>query len=135
MPIVNARPDVSSLKLSELDEFLIIANNGLWDFVSYQTAVDIARSERNDPMIAAQKLRDFAISYGSEGTTMIMVISVAGMFSPRGQEKDNPLQDVELFFTTTQEPQKTKSGTMRPADWTLRSRHPLDRSCSLSRTL
>ena len=97
VPIVNARPDVSSLKLSELDEFLIIANNGLWDFVSYQTAVDIARSERNDPMIAAQKLRDFAISYGSEGTTMIMVISVAGMFSPRGQEKDNPLQDTELF--------------------------------------
>ena len=97
LPIVNARPDVSSLKLSELDEFLIIANNGLWDFVSYQTAVDIARSERGDPMIAAQKLRDFAISYGSEGTTMIMVISLACMFSPRGQEKDHPLQDVELF--------------------------------------
>ena len=97
VPIVNARPDVSSLKLTELDEFLIIANNGLWDFVSYQTAVDIARSERNDPMIAAQKLRDFAISYGSESTTMIMVISLAGLFSPRGQEKDNPLQDAELF--------------------------------------
>jgi len=96
LPIVNARPDVSSRKLSELDEFLIIANSGLWDFVSYQTAVDIARSERADPMIAAQKLRDFAISYGSEGTTMIMVISLAGMFSPRGQEKDH-LQDVELF--------------------------------------
>jgi adenylate cyclase len=94
VPIVNARPDVSSLKLSELDEFLIIANNGLWDFVSYQTAVDIARSERADPMIAAQKLRDFAISYGSEGTTMIMVISMAGMFGLRGQD---PLQDVELF--------------------------------------
>ncbi len=97
LPIVNARPDVSSLKLSELDEFLIIANNGLWDFVSYQTAVDIARSERADPMIAAQKLRDFAVSYGSEGTTMIMVISLAGMFTPRGQEKDHPLQDGELF--------------------------------------
>ncbi|KAI0301034.1 hypothetical protein B0F90DRAFT_1810245 [Multifurca ochricompacta] len=97
LPIVNARPDVSSLKLSELDEFLIIANNGLWDFVSYQTAVDIARSERADPMTAAQKLRDFAVSYGSEGTTMIMVISLAGMFSPRRQEKDHPLQDGELF--------------------------------------
>lgn len=97
LPIVNARPDVSSLKLSELDEFLIIANSGLWDFVSYQTAVDIARSERADPMIAAQKLRDFAISYGSEDTTMIMVISMAGMFAPRGQEKDHPLQDAELF--------------------------------------
>jgi adenylate cyclase len=97
LPIINARPDVSSLKLSELDEFLIIANNGLWDYVPYQTAVDIARTERGDPMIAAQKLRDFAVSYGSEGTTMIMVISTAGLFSSRGQEKDHPLQDVELF--------------------------------------
>ncbi|KAN0138351.1 Protein phosphatase 2C domain containing protein, partial [Lactarius tabidus] len=97
LPIVNARPDITSLKLSELDEFLIIANNGLWDFVTYQTAVDIARSERGDPMIAAQKLRDFAVSYGSEGTTMIMVISLAGMFAQGGQEDDYPLQDLELF--------------------------------------
>lgn len=80
LPVVNACPDVVAWELSELDEFVIIGNRGLWDFVSYQTAVDIARSERDDPMIAAQKLRDFAISYGAEGTTMIMVISVAGLF-------------------------------------------------------
>ena len=97
LPIVNARPDITSLKLSELDEFLIIANNGLWDFVTYQTAVDIARSERGDPMMAAQKLRDFAVSYGSDGTTMIMVVSLAGIFTQREPENDYPLQDVELF--------------------------------------
>ncbi|KAI0047904.1 PP2C-domain-containing protein [Auriscalpium vulgare] len=81
LPVVNARPDVAAVTLTELDEFIIIGNNGLWDYVSYQTAVDIARSERADPMIAAQKLRDFAISYGAEGTTMIMVISFASLFS------------------------------------------------------
>jgi adenylate cyclase len=96
IPVVNARPDITSTVLSELDEFLIIANNGLWDFVTYQTAVDIARSERGDPMIAAQKLRDFAVSYGSEGTTMIMVISLAGLFVQHEHENDYPLQDVEL---------------------------------------
>ncbi|KAI0058114.1 PP2C-domain-containing protein [Artomyces pyxidatus] len=85
LPVVNARPDVSAMQLSELDEFIIIGNNGLWDYVSYQTAVDIARSERADPMIAAQKLRDFAISYGAEGTTMIMVISTASLFSSRSR--------------------------------------------------
>ncbi|EKM54878.1 uncharacterized protein PHACADRAFT_259045 [Phanerochaete carnosa HHB-10118-sp] len=79
-PIVNARPDVITWELSELDEFVIIGNRGLWDFVSHQTAVDIARSSRDNPMIAAQKLRDFAISYGAEGTTMIMVISVSDLF-------------------------------------------------------
>ncbi|KAG6810688.1 hypothetical protein H0H92_010744 [Tricholoma furcatifolium] len=77
MPAVNAGPDVFTYHLTLKDEFVIIADRSLWDFVSYQTAVDIARSERADPMIAAQKLRDFAISYGAEGSTMIMVIGLA----------------------------------------------------------
>ncbi len=37
------------------------------------------RSE-NDPLIAAQKLRDFAISYGAEESIMVMVISVGDLF-------------------------------------------------------
>ena len=81
LPVVNARPDIYTYQLSELDEFIIVANSGLWDYVSYQTAVDIARSERADPMIAAQKLRDFAISYGAEGSTMVMVISTVDIDS------------------------------------------------------
>ena len=93
LPVVNARPDVITWELSELDEFVIIGNRGLWDFVSYQTAVDIARSERDDPMIAAQKLRDFAISYGAEGTTMIMVISVAGLFGLGPSRSRQPTMD------------------------------------------
>ena len=79
LPVVNPRPDVFKYDLKEQDEFVIVGNRGLWDYVSYQTAVDIARKER-DPMIAAQKLRDFAICYGAEGTTMIMVIRVSDLF-------------------------------------------------------
>ncbi|KAJ7839002.1 hypothetical protein B0H14DRAFT_3869860 [Mycena olivaceomarginata] len=78
MPIVNARPDIFTYDLTELDEFVIIANRGLWDYVSYQTAVDI--SQRTEPMVAAQKLRDFAISCGADGSIMIMVIGVADLF-------------------------------------------------------
>ncbi|KAF7357985.1 Adenylate cyclase [Mycena venus] len=78
LPIVNARPDIFSYDLTELDEFVIVTNRGLWDYISYQTAVDIAR--RADPMIAAQKLRDLAIGYGADGSTMIMVIGVADLF-------------------------------------------------------
>ncbi|KZP34212.1 L domain-like protein [Athelia psychrophila] len=81
LPVVNARPDINEHHLTEADEFVIIGNRGLWDYVSYQTAVDIARSERDDPMIAAQKLRDFAISYGAKGSTMIMVIAVSDLFN------------------------------------------------------
>ena len=41
-------------------------------------------------MMAAQKLRDFAISYGAEGSTMIMVISVRDLFYPRrGRQATN----------------------------------------------
>ncbi|CAK5265523.1 unnamed protein product [Mycena citricolor] len=80
LPVINARPDVFEYTLTEQDEHVIIANRGLWDYVSYQTAVDIA--QRTDPMTAAQKLRDFAISYGADGSTMIMVVGVADLFTP-----------------------------------------------------
>ncbi|KAH7928928.1 PP2C-domain-containing protein [Leucogyrophana mollusca] len=86
-PVVNARPDIHVRKLTEQDEFVIVANRGLWDYISYQTAVDIARSERAEPTIAAQKLRDFAISYGADGSTMIMVISVADLFASRSRQQ------------------------------------------------
>ncbi|SPO26130.1 probable Adenylate cyclase [Ustilago trichophora] len=79
-PIVNAAPAVTTVQLTDSDEFVIIANRTLWQYVSYQTAVDIARTQRNDPMIAAQKLRDFAISYGAEESIMVMVISVGDLF-------------------------------------------------------
>ncbi|KAF5386069.1 hypothetical protein D9615_002687 [Tricholomella constricta] len=93
LPVINARPDVFTHALSPQDEFVIVANRGLWDFVSYQTAVDIARTERGDPMIAAQKLRDFAISYGAEGSTMIMVIGVAETPETGIPKKKNQILD------------------------------------------
>ncbi|TFY71632.1 hypothetical protein EVG20_g1385 [Dentipellis fragilis] len=110
LPVVNARPDVYAYRLSELDEFIIIANSGLWDYVSYQTAVDIARSERGDPMIAAQKLRDFAISYGAEGSTMIMVISTSSLFQSRSRQATvESLVDSDLY-TSTRRRQKDQIG-------------------------
>ncbi|KAF7315989.1 Adenylate cyclase [Mycena indigotica] len=94
LPIVNARPDVISYDLNELDEFVIIANRGLWDYVSYQTAVDIAHG--HEPMVAAQKLRDFAISYGAEGSTMIMVVSVSDPPAPNLRKKRPVINDRTL---------------------------------------
>lgn len=79
IPAVNSRPDISTWKVTERDEFVIIANRGLWDYIPYQTAVDIASTEK-DPMIAAQKLRDFAISYGANGSTMIMIVMLSDLF-------------------------------------------------------
>ena len=47
-------------------------------------------------MIAAQKLRDFAISYGADGNTMIMVICVADLFRSK-QPVSNSLVDPEIY--------------------------------------
>jgi adenylate cyclase len=99
-PVVNARPYVEERQLTEQDEFVIVGNRGLWDYISYQTAVDIARSEISDPMIAAQKLRDFAISYGSDGSTMIMVICLADLFRPKKEPTTDSSMDVEAYSTS-----------------------------------
>jgi adenylate cyclase len=86
-PAVNASPEIRVRALTETDEFVIIGNNALWACCSYQTAVDIARTERDDPMMAAQKLRDFAISYGAEGSVMVMVVNVADLFHSKGGQR------------------------------------------------
>lgn len=117
LPAVNPRPNVMVWELSELDEFIIIANRGLWDYVSYRTAVDIARSEKDDPMIAAQKLRDFAISYGADGSTMIMVIRVSGLFEEKlsrsRQATVGSLPDTETFFTRRPKPKTQDIGDVQ----------------------
>ncbi|TCD66325.1 cysteinyl-tRNA synthetase [Steccherinum ochraceum] len=116
LPVINARPDIFPWLLSELDEFIIVANQGLWDYVPYQTAVDIARSEA-DPMMAAQKLRDFAISYGAEGTTMIMVISVADLF-PHGRSRQPTVDtlDPEQYVTATRRQRGGKVDNIKDRD-------------------
>ncbi|RCI00446.1 cysteinyl-tRNA synthetase, partial [Rhizopus stolonifer] len=89
IPVVNANPFISTINLSENDEFVIMASRGLWDCVSYQTAVDIARTEKDDLMIAAQKLRDFALTYGADDNIMVMVIGVGDLFDKRDRRFRN----------------------------------------------
>lgn len=72
-PAVNCEPAVHVLDLVDSDEFIIVANKGLWSVISYQAAVDIAWEHRSDPMLAAQMLRDCAIAYGSDSNILVMV--------------------------------------------------------------
>lgn len=76
IPHIQARPDIMSYELNDSDELLIIGSKQLWEVISYETAVDIARTESQDPMLAAAKLRDFAISYGASDKLMVMVLGV-----------------------------------------------------------
>ncbi|KAJ1911112.1 cysteinyl-tRNA synthetase [Tieghemiomyces parasiticus] len=80
LPYVNANPSIEALEVSEEDEFIIIASRGLWEHMSYQMAVDVARTQRHDVNLAAQKLRDYAISYGADRSLMVMVLGLRELF-------------------------------------------------------
>ncbi len=58
---VISEPDIIKLKLTEDDKFIIIATDGLWEFVSTQEAVDIAKKhiigkQTPDPQSAIKEL-------------------------------------------------------------------------------
>ncbi|KAK9484358.1 phosphatase 2C-domain-containing protein [Lipomyces starkeyi] len=75
-PCVQAAPSIVECQLSDTDDLLIIATKQLWEYIDYQTAVDMAATERSDPMRAAQKLRDFAIAYGCSDKIVVMIVAV-----------------------------------------------------------
>ncbi|ANB15511.1 adenylate cyclase [Sugiyamaella lignohabitans] len=78
IPHIHAAPSIAEYDLTDADDFLILASKQLWEYVTYEMAVDLARTEIDDPMLAAQKLRDFAIAYGCNDKIMVMVIAVGG---------------------------------------------------------
>ena len=79
MPAVMAAPHVTHRTLKESDEMILIASKELWDFMSLDIVVDVARSERGDLMRAAQKLRDLAMAFGASSKLMVMMIGVSDL--------------------------------------------------------
>ncbi|XWW93100.1 hypothetical protein V2A60_001029 [Cordyceps javanica] len=79
MPAVQAAPHVRQMTIQEHDEIILIATSELWEYLAPGLITDVARSERQDLMRAAQKLRDLAMAYGSSGKIMVMMISIADL--------------------------------------------------------
>ena len=107
MPAVMAAPHVAHVTLTDQDEMILIASKELWEFLTPDVVVDLARSEREDLMRAAQKLRDMAMAYGASGKIMVMMIGVSDLKKRernrfRGQSLSmgpNQLQNEEMFPT------------------------------------
>ncbi|XP_014669516.1 PREDICTED: PH domain leucine-rich repeat-containing protein phosphatase 2-like [Priapulus caudatus] len=74
-PAVIPDPHIITTKLRADDEFIIVANCGLWKYVSYVDAIQQIRHVAN-PVLAAKKLQDLAQSYGSKENLSIMVIQL-----------------------------------------------------------
>ncbi|GKV01306.1 hypothetical protein SLEP1_g13869 [Rubroshorea leprosula] len=80
---VIAEPDTKILRIKPDHEFLILASDGLWDKVSNQEAVDIARSlcisvDKPEPLLACKKLADLAVSRGTSDDVSVMLIQLGG---------------------------------------------------------
>ena len=78
-PCVIAAPHVCRLDIKESDEIILLASRELWDYLTPDFAVDVARQERGDLMRAAQKLRDLAVAFGATGKIMVMMVGVSDL--------------------------------------------------------
>ncbi|GAT22120.1 adenylate cyclase AcyA [Aspergillus luchuensis] len=79
MPAVIAAPHTMHVNLTEQDEMVILASRELWDYVTPDLVVDVTRAERRETMIAAQKIRDLAISFGATNKLMVMILGVGDL--------------------------------------------------------
>ncbi|CAA7406261.1 unnamed protein product [Spirodela intermedia] len=77
---VTAEPETTVTKIGPDSEFLILASDGLWENVSNQEAVDLARpscvdsSGRLSLLSACRSLADLSISRGSNDDVSVMII-------------------------------------------------------------
>ncbi|XP_013390226.1 uncharacterized protein LOC106158698 [Lingula anatina] len=74
-PHIIPDPHTERITLKPEDQCLIIANRGLWQYVSYQEAVWEVESLSN-PVMAAKRLQDLAQSYGSRENICILVLKL-----------------------------------------------------------
>lgn len=78
---VIAEPETKVLKIKPECEFLILASDGLWDKVTNQEAVDVARPtcigvDKPDPFSACKKLAELSLKRGSIDDTSVMIIQL-----------------------------------------------------------
>ncbi|KAN0077575.1 hypothetical protein V8E54_005879 [Elaphomyces granulatus] len=79
MPSVIAAPHTAHFTLTEQDEMIIMASREVWEYVTPDLVVDVARREQRDSMVAAQKIRDLAIAFGASNKLMVMVLGVSDL--------------------------------------------------------
>ena len=77
MPCIIAAPHTLHVQLTDSDELIILASREFWEFVTPDLAVDIAKGESRDLMIASAKLRDLAMAYGARDKIMVMVMGIS----------------------------------------------------------
>ncbi|CAL1542510.1 unnamed protein product [Lymnaea stagnalis] len=86
-PHVIPEPHVSSTVLTTEDTLLIVANQGLWQYVTYDEAVHEVK-DVPDPVVAAKRLQDLAQGYGSRENIAVLVVRLMMSEAERARIKD-----------------------------------------------
>lgn len=74
-----AQPEISSIQITDAHPFLILASDGVWEFINSQRAVDIVASCK-DPTEAARALVSTAYKAWLQKETRTDDISVAVLY-------------------------------------------------------
>jgi len=75
-PFVTCEPFVNQVEITDQDEFLILACDGVWDVLSDQEAVEIVARANGDPARASTRLRDAAYLLGSDDNISVIVVNL-----------------------------------------------------------
>jgi len=75
-PFVTCEPFVNHVEMTDQDEFLILACDGVWDVISDQDAVEIVGQAHGDAARAATRLRDYAYLLGSDDNISVIVVNL-----------------------------------------------------------
>ncbi|KAI7742261.1 hypothetical protein M8C21_024770 [Ambrosia artemisiifolia] len=78
---ITAEPETKMLKIIPEFEFLIMASDGLWEKVTNQEAVDLARplcasGDKSETISACKKLVELSTSRGSIDDTSVMIVQL-----------------------------------------------------------
>ncbi|CCD26504.1 adenylate cyclase NDAI_0H03310 [Naumovozyma dairenensis CBS 421] len=76
LPHIHAAPDISVTSFTGVDETVVIATNKLWEYMDVKTVSDISRENANDPLLAAETMKDYVNAYGYSDNITIMCLAL-----------------------------------------------------------
>ncbi|ESO82713.1 hypothetical protein LOTGIDRAFT_155730 [Lottia gigantea] len=92
-PQVIPNPHQTSTTLTDDDKLIIVANQGLWQYMSYDEAIHEIK-DIPDPVVAAKRLQDLAQGYGSKENIAILVVRL--FLSEAERQRIKSLSDKQL---------------------------------------
>jgi len=104
--LLSGEPEVRVHELSHEDEFLLLACDGLWDVLSSQGAVELARQQlrqHNDPARLAQELAREALRRHSGDNVTVLAVCLSLLPPPSRQPPPSARPSGRIFRSISQE--------------------------------